>query len=49
MRDFEEWLSKMRPSINTYQYYVDFSKVYTNVESIKVELNLLNSLISLKI
>ena len=25
------------------------SKVYTNVESIKVELNLLNSLISLKI
>lgn len=44
MRDFEEWLSKMRPSINTYQYYVDFSKVYTNVESIKVELNLLNSL-----
>lgn len=48
MRDFEEWLSKMRPSINTYQYYVDFSKVYTNVESIKVELNLLNSLIHSK-
>ena len=23
-RDFDEWLSKFRPSISTYDYYVDF-------------------------
>ena len=45
MRDFEEWLSKMRKSINGYSYYVDFNKVYANVDEIKVELNILNSLI----
>lgn len=28
MRDFNEWLGKMRPSINNYNYYVDFEKVY---------------------
>ena len=48
MRDFEEWLSKMRKSINGYSYYVDFEKVYANVEEIKVELNILNSLIGSK-
>lgn len=45
MRDFEEWLGKMRKSINGYSYYVDFDKVYANVDEIKVELNILNSLI----
>ncbi len=44
-RDFEEWLKTFRVSIATYQYYVDFSKVYSNVKEIKVELNILNSLI----
>ncbi|SCY23955.1 type II restriction enzyme [Butyrivibrio hungatei] len=48
MRDFEEWLSKMRKSINGYSYYVDFDKVYANVDAIKVELNILNSLIGSK-
>ncbi len=48
MRNFEEWLSTMRPSINQYDYYVDFNKVYDNVEAIKVELNILNSLIGSK-
>ena len=28
-RDFDEWLSKFRPSISTYDYYVDFDKVYS--------------------
>lgn len=23
-RDFDEWLSKFRPGISTYDYYVDF-------------------------
>lgn len=48
MRDFEQWLSTMRPSINGYNYYVDFEKVYANVNAIKVELNILNSLIGSK-
>lgn len=48
MRTFNEWLGKMRPSINNYSYYVDFEKVYSNVENIKVELNIMNSLIGSK-
>ena len=48
MRDFNEWLGKMRPSINVYNYYVDFEKVYANVDAIKVELNIMNSLIGSK-
>lgn len=47
-RDFDEWLSKFRPSISTYDYYVDFEKVHKNVDEIKVELNILNSLIGSK-
>ena len=45
MRDFNTWLNRMRASINGYDYYVDFPKVYANVEAIKVELNIMNSLI----
>lgn len=45
MRDFEAWLQTMRASINGYDYYVDFPKIYTNVEKMKRELCLLNSLI----
>ena len=48
MRDFDEWLSKFRPSISSYDYYIDFEKVVKNVEEIKVELNILNVLISSK-
>ena len=47
-RNFDAWLSGFRDSIATYSYYVDFAKVYGNVESIKVELNILNSLIGSK-
>ena len=48
MRDFDEWLGKFRASISGYDYYVDFEKVVRNVEAIKVELNILNSLIGSK-
>ncbi len=48
MRNFDEWLSKFRASISSYEYYVDFQKVHNNVDSIKVELNILNSLIGSK-
>ena len=45
MRDFDAWLSTFRKSINGYGYYIDFPKVYEHVDAIKVELNILNSLI----
>ena len=45
MRDFEQWLAGFRESIADYRYYVDFEKVYHNVDAIKLELNILNSLI----
>ncbi len=47
-RDFHTWLSKFRYSIADFGYYIDFNKVYKNVDSIKIELNILNSLIGSK-
>ena len=47
-RDFAQWLSTMRSSINGFSYYVDFKKVYENVDAVRVELNILNSLIGVK-
>lgn len=47
-RDFDEWLAGFRETIADYKYYVDFGKVYSNVESIRIELNILNSLIGCK-
>jgi type II restriction enzyme len=47
-RNFNDWLSKFRSSIANYGYYVDFDKVHKNVDNIKVELNILNSLIGSK-
>ena len=47
-RDFNEWLNTFRSSICDYKYYVDFEKVYGNVDRIKIELNILNSLIGSK-
>ena len=44
-KDFNEWLSKFKMSISDYTYYVDFEKIYKNVDKVKVELNILNSLI----
>lgn len=47
-RDFNNWLSKFKTSISDYTYYVDFDKIYKNVDKVKVELNILNSLIGSK-
>lgn len=44
-RNFKDWLAKFKTSIATYQYYIDFDKVHFNVNNIKIELNILNSLI----
>jgi len=46
--DFTRRLSSLRNSIATYSYYIDFEKVYGNIDNIKVELNILNSLIGSK-
>ena len=47
-RNFNEWLSKFKTSISDYNYYVDFEKIYKNVDKVKIELNILNSLIGSK-
>ncbi len=44
-RNFSTWLSGFRDSIADYGYYIDFEKVHRNVDGIKIELNILNSLI----
>lgn len=44
-RNFSEWLLGFCDSIADYGYYIDFDKVHRNVDNIKVELNILNSLI----
>ena len=45
MRDFNTWLGQFKQSIANYRYYTDFDKVNTNVDAIRIELNILNSLI----
>lgn len=48
MRNFDAWLAGFRPSIADYKYYVDFNKVFNNVDTIRIPLNILNSLIGSK-
>ena len=47
-RKFDEWLDTFKKSIADYTYYVDFEKIYKNLDNVKVELNILNSLIGSK-
>lgn len=47
-RIFTKWLSTFRQSINEYGYYTDFEKVYVNAERLKIEINILNSLVGSK-
>ena len=47
-RDFNTWLSGFRGSIADYGYYIDFEKVYRNIDKIRIELNIMNSLIGSK-
>ena len=47
-RNFDEWLNKFRASISGYDYYVDYDKVVKNVLKLRIELNILNSLIGSK-
>ena len=45
MKKFDEWIAGFRESIAGYKYYVDFPKVFENVDGIRIELNILNSLV----
>ena len=47
-RNFKEWLSTFRPRIADYGYYADFDKITKNIDNLKVELNILNSLVGSK-
>lgn len=47
-RDFNTWFSKFKRTLYGYEYYVDFNKVYANVEDMKYELALMNTLIGSK-
>ena len=47
-RNFDEIVSNLKSSIAGYDYYVNFSKVINNVDTLKVELNILNSLVGSK-
>ena len=47
-RNFDEWINNFKSSISNYSYYADFKKIYKNVDKVKVELNILNSLIGSK-
>lgn len=44
-KNFDYWLSSFQNTNRTFVYWVDFSKIIKNADSIKVELNILNSLI----
>ena len=44
-RDFSTWLNTMTDSIADWTYYTDFPKCYDHVDDIKIELNILSSLI----
>lgn len=47
-RDFKDWFDTFTDTIATYEYYTDFNVVYKNIDKIKVELNIMNSLIGSK-
>ena len=47
-RNFEQWLKTFTNTIASYGYYVNHNKIYSNVNDLKVELNILNSIIGSK-
>lgn len=47
-RNFNDWFANFTDSIATYEYYTDFNIVYKNIDKIRVELNIINSLIGSK-
>lgn len=47
-RDFSEWLAQFKPTISSYDYYVDFDKAVANANKWRPELHLMNSLLGSK-
>ena len=47
-RSFDDILSSLKTTIATYDYFVDFKKVYKNIDDLYVTLNILNSLLNSK-
>ena len=47
-RTFSRWFATFRSSINGYGYYTDFKQAYQNAERLKIEINILNSLVGSK-
>ena len=47
-RNFTKWLETFTDNISDYKYYINFEKVYKNVEENKVEFSMLNSLLGSK-
>ena len=45
-RKFDEWLSTFRESINGFDYYTDFAKIYQNAAVLRDEINILNLLVN---
>ena len=43
--NFDNWLGQFKPVIASFDYYVDFDKVYENAEKWRAELYLMNSLL----
>lgn len=46
-RNFEKWFATFRENIVDYKFYVDFPKVYQNLDPVRVGLNILNALIGI--
>lgn len=44
-RDFDKWFETFIESISSYDYYINFKKVYENVSDIEIKLNLLNYMV----
>ena len=44
-RNFDDYISNLKTTINDYNYYTNFEKVQTNIESYRNELLSLNQLI----
>lgn len=47
-KDFNKWYDSLTDTIANYEYYVDFTEVYKNIDRIKIPLSLLSTLIGSK-
>lgn len=48
IREFKEWFNNFADTIIDYEYFVDFNAVYRRIDELKIELNIMNSLVGSK-